>query len=460
MAKSDAAREHVSTAQAEWSKALLNFSKKLYNRAMLNIREAIHQDPSYLEEARAQLSNYLRSGQPEKAIAVGLAVIEFDTKNFRLMNEIGNAYRQREEYKKAFQMYQGALKVNPKFDFARYNMAACYFKVPTMDENLVRQTRIVEQFVVFRRTGYQLKYEDSIPGFKNQEMPSRFKLGTEIEVVETDVEAAEMWIAHFEEQSKKHPDSWKHQFDLAVLYDVARFGELALQYYHKAETLHPNSNMIETNLAIAYAEYKEDFEKAKYIFFNILKKEVCDRTTLLNLAILHRRMKKPFTMLKYYVYVGELLTKSHGLFHLDEMIKAADQCYQKNERDKAISLYQALLEERKNPEWTFRLGMIYKFKRQTKLALEFWRKTLEIDPGFEAAHEELDQYVNTLEEEAQDLIDDNFLTDAASLLEEIISIYPRVSDYEILADVYEELGEKDRADEYAREAQKLAKSEK
>ena len=339
-----AVQESISTAQAEWSKALVNFSKKLYNRAMLNIREAIHQDPAYLEEARMQLSNYFRTGQPEKAIAVGLAIMEFDPKNFRLMNEIGNAYRKRAEYKKAMQMYQGALKVNPKFEFARYNMAACFFKVPTMDENLVRQTRLLEQFVLFRRTSYQRTYEDSIPHVKNQEMPSRYKQDTTIEVPETDVEAAEMWIVHFEEQAKKHPDSWQHQFDLGVLYDAARFGELALQYYHKAEMLNPQDKWIETNLGIAYVEYKEDFEKAKYYFLGILKKEPYDRTTILNMAILYRRQNKSFTMLKYYTYVGELLTKSHGLFQLDDMIRTADECYEQGERDKAIDLYQALLE--------------------------------------------------------------------------------------------------------------------
>ncbi len=460
MAKSDTSKAPVTTAQAEWSKALVNFSKKFYNRAMLNIREAIRQDPAYLGEARAQLSLYLRTGQPEKAIAVGLAIIEFDPKNFQLMNEIGNAYRKREDYKKAFQMYQGALKVNPEFEYARYNMAACYFKVPKMDEKLVRQTRVLEQFVIFRRTGYQLIYEDSIPQVQNQEMPSRYQVDTAIEIVETDVEAAEMWITHFEEQAKNNPASWQHQFDLAVLYDVARFGELALQFYHQAERLHPNSLLIETNLGIAYAEYKKDFEKAKDIFLNILRKERCDRTTLLNLAVLYRRMKKPFSMLKYYAYVGELLKKSHGLFHLDEMIQAADECYDQGERDKAIDLYEALLEEKENPEWVYRLGMIYKYKRQLPRALDYWKKTLAIAPEHEASHEELDQYVNTLEDEAQELIDDNFLTDATSLLEKIISIYPRVSDYEILADVYEELGEKEKADQYAQEARKLEKAEK
>lgn len=455
MAK-EAIQETQSTAETQWRMALRNFSKKLYNRAMLNIREAIRQNPQYLEEARGQFSRYLRTGQTEKTIAVGLALIEFDPKNDRLMNEIGNAYRKRGEYSKAQKMYQGALKVNPKYEQARYNMAACHFKVPTTDENLVRQTRLVEQFVIFRRIGYQLTYTDSIPSVENQKMPSRFQLNPKIAVKETDAEAAEMWIPSFEARAKTNPASWKHQFDLAVLYDVARFGELALHYYHEADRLLPETPLIETNLGVAYMVYKKDHEKAKDLFLGILKREPCDRTTLLNLAVYYRKLKKPFSMLKYYTYLGELLRKSHGLFHLDEIAKAADESYEQQERDRALDLYESLLEEQTNAEWLYRVGMIYKYKHQMKSAINYWQKAIANDPPHEQAQKALMQHAETIEEEAQDLLDDNFLTDAASLLEHALSVYPSMTACELLADIYEELGEKERADHYAQKVQQMS----
>ena len=444
------------SAEIQWKMALQNFSKKLYNRAMLNIREAIHHNPDYLKAAQEQFNRYSRTGESEKAIAVGLALVEFDPKNDRLLNQIGNAYRKRGDYAKAQKMYHGAWKANPKYEHARYNMAACHFKVATMDENLVQQTRMVEQFVIFRRMGYQLAYEDSIPTVENQPMPSRLQANSQIAVHETDTEAAEMWIPAFEERAKANPQSWQHQFDLAVLYDVARFGALALQSYHHANALFPHSNTIETNLGVAYAVYQQNYEKTKDLFLGILRRDPCDRTTLLNMAIYYRLLKKPFSMLQYYAYVGELLVKSHGFFQLDEMIQAADASYERQQRNKALDLYQSLLEEKKNPHWLYRMGMIYKYKRQTKQALHHWKQALAIDPTHPESQQELMEYAESLEAEAQDLWDDNFLTDAAELLEQAFSVYPNPTACELLADIYEELGEKERADQFAQHAQQMS----
>ncbi len=446
-------------AQSQWNAALRNFAKKLYNRAMLNMREAIHKDPLYLEEARIQLNSYFRTGQPEKAIAVGLAIIVFEPENFRLMNQIGNAQRKIGNYKKALQMYQGALKVNPKYAHARYNMAACYFKVPKMDEALVRQTKFVEKFIVYRRTGYQLTYDDAVPKLGNQQMPKYFRVDADLPYKEEDVEGAEIWISRFEKRAKDNPDSWQHQFDLAVLYDIGRFGELALRYYQKAAQLNAQSDLIQNNLAVAIAEYRKNFKKAKEMFLSILKKDRSNRTIVLNLAILHRKMNKPFSMLKYFTYLGELLAKSQGLFSLNDMIQTAEECYEQGEHDKAIKLYEALLEEKDEPEWMYRLGVLYHRKLKIKSAIAYWKQALAVAPDHTASFEALNEQIDNLEDEAQELLDDNFLLDAVSLLELATSIYPRVNTYELLADIHEELGEKELADQAALRARELAEKE-
>ncbi|MBF0288316.1 MAG: tetratricopeptide repeat protein [SAR324 cluster bacterium] len=460
MAMLEKERAFHPAAQSQWNAALRNFAKKLYNRAMLNIREAIRKDPLYLEEAHIQINSYFRTGQPEKAVAIGLAIIVFEPENFRLMNQIGNAYRKMENYKKALQMYQGALKVNPKYAHARYNMAAAYFKVPKMDEELVRQTKFVEKFVIYRRTGYQLTYDEAVPKLGNQVMPKHFRYDSEIPYKEEDVEGAEIWISRFEKRAKDNPDSWQHQFDLAILYDIGRFGELALRYYQESAALNPLCDLIQNNLAVAIAEYRQDFKKAKEMFLSILKKDRSNRTIVLNLAILHRKMNKPFSMLKYFTYLGELLAKSHGLFSLDDMIQAAEEYYEEGEHNKAIKLYEALLDEKDDPEWMYRLGVLYHRKLKLKSAIAYWKQALEADPDHTASFEALNEQIDNLEDEAQQLLDENFLLDAASLLELATSIYPRVSTYELLADIHEELGEKDLADQAALRIRELAENEK
>lgn len=447
--------EDSDKAKSQWDTALRNFSKKLYNRAMLNLREAIQLDHAYLEESHKQLDNYFRSGQAEKAVAVGLAIIGFEPKNFKLMNQIGNAYRRIGHYKKAMQVYQRALKINPKFLNARYNMAACHFKVSAIDEALIHQTKLVEKFNVYRRYSYRLHYSDTIPQFKNQELPKSHTLNQDFPVQETDTEGAELWIAQFEERAKAHANSWEHQFDLAILYDIARFGELALRQYELTAKLSPQNKIIETNWGSAISDYQQNHEQAKELFLGILKRERCDRTTILNLAILYRHMKKPFSMLKYFSYLGELLTKSHGLFSIREMIQLADECYQSGERDKAIDLYEALLIEKDNADWLYRIGILYKQKRKLKSAITYWQKAIVLAPKHSLSHQALQDYVGQMMDEAQQLIDDNFLTDAASILELAASIYPQIETCEMLADIYDELGETQLADQFALQAKKL-----
>lgn len=454
MAKS-ANNPQESGAKTQWDAALKNFSQKLYNRAMLNLREAIKLDRSYLREGHKQLETYFRTNQPEKAVAVGLAIIVFEPKNSQLMNNIGNAYRRMGLFKKAMKVYQGALKANPKFVHARYNMAACQFKVSALDGALVRQTRLVEKFSIYHRRTYQLQYTDTIPCFENQPYLKSSVPEEPLAIQEADVEGAELWINQFEEQAKLHPQSWQHQFDLAVLYDVARFGELCLKRYQIAAQLSPQNTTIETNWGIAFSEYQGNYERAKELFLGILKRERCERITVLNLAILYRKMKKPFSTLKYFAYLGELLIKSHGLFHIEEIIHNADLSFQNGERDKAIDLYEALIQERDDPEWHFRLGELYKQKRKFKTAIAFWQKAIQLDSAHQSAHQALEDYVGQMSTEAQQLVDDNFLSDAASLLELAISIYPQIETCEILADIYDELGETELSDQFALQAKTL-----
>lgn len=449
-------KEEILQAKKKWSAALQNFSKKLYNRAMLDLKDAIQLNPEFLEEARNQLENYAGSSQEEKAIAMGLVILGFDRKNVQLMNKVGNLYREINQFGRAMKIYRQALKIQPKDNHVKYNLAACTFKIKTANEILVRQTKEMFKFSQYRRFGYQLQYDDKIPKIQNELLETNSPNQEEINNEPIGVEEVEIWIPKFEEKAKSNPKSWKHQFDLAVLYDIGLFGDLAIKYYQQAGVISPENPVIQNNLGVAFDNYKNDFQQARTVLQQILKKHLVQRYIVLNLAILHKKHQKGFSSLKYFTYLGELLSKSHGLFHVDEMIEQADIFYEKGEDQSAENLYKALLEENENPEWYFRLGVIAWKRNEKKYAVEYWHKSVEIEPDYQPAVESLSKHSIAIEEEAHDLIQDNFLADAVPLLEYAISILPKIETCEKLSEIYDILGEKEKADQMALKIMKMS----
>ncbi|MBF0349796.1 MAG: tetratricopeptide repeat protein [SAR324 cluster bacterium] len=445
----------MSQAKTHWDQAQHLLSQNLFNHAILSLREAIALEGSYLERAMGLMASFTQSNQPEKAIATGLAVLGKTPENTELMNQVGNQYRQLGMYSKAVKMYRNVLKLNPRHQYARYNLAACTFNIKAADENLLAQTTPLLKLRCFRKIGYQQAYDELVPAFYEEPV-----LETDADLKKNeghpeDAQDIELWLNDFEQRAKAEPENWKNQFDLAVLYDVGRFGKLAIKYYKNALLLKPDLPEISNNLAVAMASYTENLAEAKALLLTLLKNHRTYRPAVLNLAIVYRRLKQPFASLKYLVYLGDLLQKSRGQFDFNHVRKNADDLYQTAQYVMALPLYQVLIEEENKPEWHYRLGLIYYKQKQTEKGIRCWLKTLELQPDHPHARNQLEQHVYRLEQEAQILMDDHFMQDAVLLLKKATDCYPLASTWELLAEAYEALGEEQNADECARIFQKM-----
>lgn len=433
------------SALAYWNEALENLSKKLYNHAMLDFRKSIQIDSQYLNQARVLFEEYARKEQKDRSIAIGLVILGFKPDDIELMNQIGNYYRDLGMFTKASGMFRQALKVNPRYKFAKYNLAACAFKLSTRNEELIKQTQHVQSFQRLRKVGFQLQYEDKVPIVYNEEL-STISVPASPGTEEIDIPDIELWLPKFETKVNTTPESWEAHFDLALLNDIGLFGELAIQGYQKAAELNPVNSDIQNNLAVALANYKNDWIQAKDILLKVLKLHPMYRYGVLNLAITYRQLKKSYSSLKYFIYLGELLQRSQGLFDLHSVVNQANQFFVGEQYTQAEKLYSMLNKEYPKAEWSYRLGIIAMKSHQTQKAVYYWKETLKQDPRHEGAYKQIEQQATQLENEAMDLIKDNFLLDAAETLEEAVHLLPNVRMYKLLAEVYEELDEKEKAE--------------
>ena len=142
-------------AKELWDRAIKYFDGKLYNRALKDMQESIELNPNLLQEAIDLMQVFSSSGSDEQALSVGFALLKMDNQNSELMNKLGNSLRKLNSHAKAKKLYTMALKVNPKYNDAKYNLAAASFRITTADGELVGQTRGVEAYTEIRRYEFE-----------------------------------------------------------------------------------------------------------------------------------------------------------------------------------------------------------------------------------------------------------------------------------------------------------------
>lgn len=419
-----------------------NLDHRLYNRAMLDLQDAIKLSPALIPQAMRLFEEFRREGGYDKAVTVGLVLLRFDAKNAELMNLVGNIYRRMRQPERALKMFQAALKCNPKLLKARYNLAASGYSVTAEDEELVRQTRKVERFQFYRRHGFMGVGGAEVPEILNENFDT-LNRGV-LSELDNSALMSQAVVETCQSMLRLHPQRWEHHYDLGLIQDLLENPQEAYHHYLNALSLAPREEVVRNNLAVLLAESAREMNLcaivgADQLWHENLKQNPNDRTSVLNLAIFYRNRQKTFSSLKYFTWLGQLLAQSHGLFTLEAIQLKAEECFHAEKFEEAISLYQTLIQEHDCAEWHYRLGLIHHQRRQLEERIECWKTAHRMDPTHSATREALEHIVAELEAEAEELIEDNFLTDAMELLEKAVRTHPRVNACTLLIDLYKKL---------------------
>lgn len=438
-------------AKELWDRAIRYFEGKLYNRALKDLQEAIELNPAYLQEAIDLMQVFSAQGSDEQALSVGFALLKMEPKNAELMNKLGNSLRKLNSHAKAKKLYTMALKVNPQYTEAKYNLAASSFRIATADSELLRQTREVEGYTEPRRYGF----EGSRAGFftvpnqvLDEEEDKHHKKqadGEEEEQPELSDEdrkhVMDEMIAELKRDLEAAPGSWEAEYNLALMYDLAGYGEQAIQHYQEAVRIDPNNRYSANNLGAALMTHKQDYEGAEGILLKNLDHHPFDRTTVLNLAVLYRTTQKSFQRLKYYVYLGDLLAKSLGEFETGAAEAYAEDLFARRKYLEAIPIFENLALEKQQPYWFEKLAVMYYNQKKEDKLVSTWKRLLKIVPDHEEAHKKLTEMAQDYEKQAREKGEKGSRHQAISLMVKAVKIEETPERWVELAQWYEEEGE-------------------
>jgi tetratricopeptide (TPR) repeat protein len=439
-------------AKVLYDRSIKYFEGKLYNRALKDLEDAITLNPEYGKEAVELMQMFSSQGADEQAVSVGYALLKLDKTNIELANKLGNSLRKLGSFDKAKRLYTFALKAKPNFADAKYNLAACSFKITTADEQLMRQTRKVEAFKLPRRFEFQGSragfYE--VPNEKLEEDKPKAKAkGKEAEEQEPEKQMSEEDLAMMRDGMVKelkadldaHPGSWEHEFNSGLLYDLFGFGELAIQHYRIAVEIDPKNRMSANNLAVALSVHKNQDAEAESLLLNGMSSLPFERTMVMNLALIYRKMNKGFQTLKYFVYLGELLARSLGEFETDKVEEHARQMFERRKYLEAIPIFENLATERQQAFWLEKLAVMYVNQKKEEMVVGTYKRLLRLDPNHKEAAAKLKDMADNYEGQAREKAKKGSRSQAIQFMLKSVQIVETPDRWVELAQWYEEEGE-------------------
>lgn len=436
-------------AKELWDRAIKYYEGKLFNRGLKDLQEAIDLNPDYGNEAMELMQTFSSQGNEEQALSVGFALIKMDPRNVELINKLGNSLRNIRSFDKAKRLYTRALKIKPDYKEAQYNLAGSTFRITTADGGLISQTRKVESIKLPRRYEFQgtrVGYQE-VPNESFEEKKDSNKQDKEEEDEEnqpTEEELAVMregFINELKKDVESNPGTWDYEFNLALLYDLFEYGELAIQHYRTAKEIEPENRMSINNLAVALMVHKKEHSEAETLLLKNLGEHRYDRTTVHNLAILYRNMGKSFQTLKYFVYLGDLLDKSLMDYETGKMEAHAQQLFERRKYMEAVPVFENLATEKQQPFWLEKLAVMYLNQKKEDMYIGALKRLLRLEPDSEDASQKLNALADGYEEQAQDKIKKGSKNHAIQLMMQAVKIVETPERWVELAQLYEDEGE-------------------
>ena len=433
--------EHANEAKAKalWERAHKHFEGKLFNRAITDLQDALSLNPGYATEAYELMLSLSSAGQDEQAVSVGTALLKINPNDHELLNRLGNSLRRVGDFNRAKNVYTQAVKVKPGYAFARYNLAACSFGISTSDADLVKQTAAVEGLTKARRYDFHGSRAGIYP-LGNQDAPQGADKAAGSAKADLKPDA-DMALTMISQDLQRQPKSWEAEYNYGLILDLAGQTDEALAHLKHACTLDAHRPEPLNNLAVLLMERKNNFEAAESLLTRALTHHPYERTIVLNLGIVSKKANKPFQVMKYYVYLGELLAKSMGEFDMEKVNAIAHDLYERRKYVEAIPVFELLAKEKPRVDLFEKLAAMYLSQKRQDQYLQSLARLVKLDPSNTDAQKKISDAAKAYEEEAHDKVAKGSKAQAAQALHKAVQIEETADRWVELAQLYEDIGE-------------------
>jgi tetratricopeptide (TPR) repeat protein len=422
---------------------------KFYDRAMVEFRKALELDH---ETAMPVITEIYRqsSGDPAALISLGTNLLAHDKDNVELMNLLANAYRKLENREQAKKLYQRCLEVDPRNEFATYNLAATIARADYEDSSAVSAIKPFEGMSSFRLPA-PVRDTEEIQQIFEKSQPEPIEKAREEEAeqggssfVDDLLEGPEQAAAPPatpkkpaatapQDRPKVDPELVQKEIAAAEP-DAARRAVLSLD----VALYCIRENAPEAARALLEDLIKQDpknvdlrsylicvlagahLDKALELMGKLLHVSPRHRSSLVNYGLMLRKQGKASQARVYFFQAAVLLERSKGEYDLSVILEAARTELGKGSKKKFLELLEPLVDELTQIELLLQLSNLQLEGKSFEAAIQTIRRAA----GLEAKHPEVlkarRQLYQTLIDEADNSIKKEDLEKATWFLDQAI----------------------------------------
>ena len=380
MSESSAAQAPNAQVQEVLQKGFLLLRGKLMKSASVEFQKALGLDPQGAKTGLGQqFARLIKLGSFEEALNLGRVLLELEPKNYVVLNHLGNCARHLKLREQADRFYQRCYQLKPDYTKAHLNFGANAAKLEAYDQE-------IEEFLA-----------RWIPG-RNLRLPP-YQGDTElIETVKRNLATAgkpQDPATIQEALSERVKTNWRNSppdlvqkviqsdnFNLALFAfengDFAKAAEIFCRLSNQ------KSSMPEVATLCALSKFQMDPSGENFLALEQLgASQPYNRALNQNLGLICLKAGKPLEGYRYLCTAAQLLSRSQGLYTVEEILSQGDDLFLADQKKEALGLYEeaCLIQER--PEIRAKMGDVYKSLEDHDQALVCYQKMRELDPNGE-----------------------------------------------------------------------------
>ena len=345
------------------------------------------QDPSSSEIN--SLTKLFSEGEFEEVLALATQLSKGYPKSYLLHNIIGASYGGLNDSQSAIDSYMRAIKIEPLYAKAHYNLAGIYHELGLYDKSIKSYKDSLEIDSQFADAHNNLgnvyrelrKFHDAINCYKKaiQNKPNYIEAFYSLSLVYQEMGELDAMIEYSNKVLSFEPDLFEVHFRIGLGYrDLGKLNE-AIDSFQKVLTIKPNLPEIHNSLGEIYQDLSK-YDQAIDSYSDALKIDSTSQLYINNLA-------------SAYKEIGQF--------------------------DKAVNSYkQALALNPKNLDSLNNLGVLFIENNNYKEACKYFKKTIEINSDYAEGHNNLGVALKELDQ----------CDDAIEQLKIAISLNPQYAD--------------------------------
>ncbi len=380
MSESSGPQAPSAQVQEVLQKGFLLLRGKLMKSASVEFQKALGLDPQGAKTGLGQqFARLIKADSFEEALNLGRILLELEPKNYVILNHLGNCARHLKLREQADRFYRLCYQIKPDYTKAHLNFGANGAKLEAYDQE-------VEEFLArwipvrkLRLPTYQGD-PDLIETVKRN-LAAAGKPQDPATIQETLAERVKTnWRNSPPDLVQNVIQSDNFNFALFAFEngDFAKASEIFCRLSNQ------KSVMPEVATLCALSKFNLDPSDENFLALEQLRtSQPYNRALNQNLGITFLKAGKPLEGHLFLCNAARLLSRSQGLYRVEEILAHGDDLFLEDRKQDALGLYEeaCLIQER--PEIRAKMGDVYRSLDDHDQALVCYQKMRELDPNGE-----------------------------------------------------------------------------